>query len=123
MDAVHSEREGDKGHTSERAKKTIPEIMAFGWRGALSAIAYEGHGWRAGLIRRSMRLFKYTLFFTKMQHLSNWRRRSKLFLWVGDSIIKKMDPKGSYLSVGAAMKDIVLKRIPSKELTDKKTVS
>jgi len=44
-------------------------------------------------------------------------------LWVGDSIIKKMDPKGSYLSVGAAMKDIVLKRIPSKELTDKKTVS
>jgi len=37
---------GDKGHTSERAKKTIPEIMVFGWRGALSAIAYEGHGWR-----------------------------------------------------------------------------
>jgi hypothetical protein len=70
-----------------------------------------------------MRLFKYTLFFTKMQHLSNWRRCSKLFLWVGDSIIEKMDPKGSYLSVGAAVKDIALKRIPSKELTDKKTVS
>ena len=43
---------------------------------------------------------------------------SKLFLRVGDSIIEKMDPKGSYLSVGAAVKDIVLKRIPSKELTD-----
>ncbi len=70
-----------------------------------------------------MRLFKYTLFFTKMQYLSNGRRRSKLFLRVGDSIIEKMDPKGSYLSVGAAVKDIVLKRIPSKELTDKKTVS
>jgi len=58
-----------------------------------------------------------------MQYLSNGRRRSKLFLRVGDSIIEKMDPKGSYLSVGAAVKDIVLKRIPSKELTDKKTVS
>ena len=77
----------------------------------------------AGLIRRSMRLFKYTLFFTKMHHLSNWRRCSKLFLRVGDSIIEKMVPKGSYLSVGAAVKDIALKRIPSKELTDKKTVS
>jgi hypothetical protein len=34
-----------------------------------------------------------------------------------------MDPKGSYLSEGAALKDIVFKHIPSKELTDKKTVS
>jgi hypothetical protein len=43
MDAVHSEgRQGAR----ERAKKTIPEIMVFGWRGALSAIAYEGHGWK-----------------------------------------------------------------------------
>jgi hypothetical protein len=37
---------GDRGHTREGAKKTIPEIMVFGWRGALSAIAYEGHGWK-----------------------------------------------------------------------------
>jgi hypothetical protein len=58
-----------------------------------------------------------------MQHLSKGWRCSELFLRPGDSIIKKMDPKGSYLSEGAAVKDIVFKRIPSKELTDKKTVS
>ncbi len=32
--------------------------------------------------------------------------------------MEKMDPKGSYLSEGAAVKDTVFKRIPSKELTD-----
>ncbi len=65
-----------------------------------------------------MRLSKYTLFFTKMQYLSKGRRCSELFLRLGDSIMEKMDPKGSYLSEGAAVKDTVFKRIPSKELTD-----